>query len=317
MMRWTKITVHTTVQAVDLLSAFLYEEGVLGVEIEDNVPLTEAEKQEMFIDLLPDEIKPDDGSARLSFFADDGYDIEEIIAKVSAELSRLSEYVDTGACVITTETSREEEWIDNWKKYFKPFRLYDDIVIKPTWDDSVEAHKDDIVINIDPGTAFGTGSHETTRLCIGQIKKYMKPGDMVLDAGSGSGILSFICARLGASHVHGIDIDANAVRVSNENRDINNIPASLVDFECGNILQDKKLVKRLGKRYNIVVANILADVIIPLTGIVRDIMTQDGIFIASGIINTKEDEVKKALLEGGFEIIDTVYMKDWVSFTAK
>ena len=316
-MKWTKITVETTVEAVDLLSAFLTEEGVLGVEIEDNMPLTDEEMQEMFIDLLPDEIKPFDGTARLSCFLDDSFDIEEMKARITAELIRLSEFIDTGTGLITTDITRQEDWINNWKKYFKPFRLCDDILIKPTWEEDADIREGDIVINIDPGTAFGTGSHETTRLCIGQLKKYMKPGDVILDAGSGSGILSFVCAGLGASHVHGIDIDANAVHVSEINREINNISPEIVDFECGNIIQDEALVKSLGKKYNVVVANILADVIIPMTHVVRELMTDDGIFISSGIINTKESEVRKALLDNGFDIIDTVYMKDWVSFVAR
>lgn len=316
-MKWTKITVETTVEAVDLLSAFLTEEGVLGVEIEDNVPLTEEEMQEMFVDILPDDMMKDDGTAKLSCFLDDGFNVEEIKAKITAELNRLSEFIDTGSGIITTDITEEEDWINNWKKYFKSFRLYDDILIKPTWEEKADIRENDIVINIDPGTAFGTGSHETTKLCIGQLKKYMKPGDTVLDAGSGSGILSFICAKLGAAQVHGIDIDSNALKVSKVNREINNISSEQVDFSCGNILQDKELVRSLGKKYNVVVANILADVIIPMTGVVRDLMAEGGIFISSGIISDKEEEVRKALLDNGFDIIDTVYMKDWVSFVAR
>lgn len=317
-MKWTKLTISTTCEAEDLISAFLEEEGVLGVQIEDNIPLTEDEMKTMFVDLLPDDMAPNDGTAKVSCFLDDTFDVNEMKSKVSAELKRLSEFLPVGSGEMTEEESREEDWRDNWKAYFKPFRLYDNIIIKPTWENTPEdASDDDIVIEIDPGTAFGTGSHETTRLCIGQLKKYMKGGDTILDAGSGSGILSFVCEKLGANHVLGIDIDPIAVNVAGENRDINEIPADKVSFICGNVLEDDKLVDSIGANYDIVVANILADVIIPMSAVVQKFMKDDGIFISSGIINIKEEEVRQALLANNFDIVDTVYMNDWVSFVAK
>ncbi|MGN0394788.1 MAG: 50S ribosomal protein L11 methyltransferase [Coprococcus sp.] len=317
-MKWTKLTVETTCEAVDLLSAFLDEEGVLGVEIEDNQPLSDEEMAEMYIDLLPDDMPEFDGTAKISCFLDDSYDVEEMKQKIEQELHRLSEYISVGSCRIECSETEDADWINNWKSYFKPFRIYDNIVIKPTWEEiPPDVTDEDIVIEIDPGTAFGTGSHETTKLCIGQLKKYMKSGDKVLDAGSGSGILSFICSRLGAGKVLGIDIDDIAVDVAIENREINNISEEEVSFVCGNIIEDKELAVSIGNKYDIVVANILADVIIPLSGIVQSFMKEDGLFIASGIINIKEEEVRKALLDNNFDIVDTVYMKDWVSFAAK
>lgn len=317
-MKWTQITIETTCEAVDLLSAFLDEEGVLGVEIDDNVPLTDEEMAAMYIDLLPDDVKEDDGTARVSCYLDDSFDTNDIVNKINAELKRLSEFISVGSGSITISETEDVDWINNWKAYFKPFRLYDNIVIKPTWEEIPEDVTDeDIVIDIDPGVAFGTGSHETTRLCIGQLKKYMKQGDTVLDAGSGSGILSFVCNKLGASEVLGIDIDELAVSVSKENRDVNHISEQEVDFLCGNVLEDEELVKSIEPKYDIVVANILADVIIPLSGVVQEFMKDDGIFISSGIINIKEEEVRQALLDNHFKIIDTVYMKDWVSFVAQ
>lgn len=317
-MKWTKLTVETTCEAVDLLSAFLDEEGVLGVQVEDNIPLSDEEMAEMYIDLLPDNMPEYDGTAKVSCFLDDGYNVEEIKGKIRQELDRLSEYIQVGSCRIECSETEDTDWINNWKAYFKPFRIYENIVIKPTWeaipDDVTE---EDIIIEIDPGTAFGTGSHETTKLCIGQLKKYMKTGDTVLDAGSGSGILSFICSRLGAGRVLGIDIDSIAVDVANENRTVNHISGEQVSFICGNVLEDAELVEKIGSCYDIVVANILADVIIPMAGVVQKLMKEDGLFISSGIINIKEDEVRKALLDNNFDIVDTVYMKDWVSFVAK
>ena len=304
-MKWTKLTIDTTCEAEDLISAFLEEEGVLGVQIEDNIPLTEEEMETMFVDLLPDDMPENDGTAKVSCFLDDTFDVQEIKDKVTAEIRRLSEFLPVGTGEITESETKEEDWRDNWKTYFKPFRLYDNIIIKPTWEEVPEdATDEDIVIEIDPGTAFGTGSHETTRLCIGQLKKYMKDGDEILDAGSGSGILSFVCNKLGAKHVLGIDIDPIAVDVAGENRDVNHIPAEAVEFKCGNVLEDQKLVESIGANYDIVVANILADVIIPMSAVVQKFMKDDGIFISSGIINN-------------FDIVDTVYMNDWVSFVAK
>ena len=274
-MKWTKLTIDTTCEAEDLISAFLEEEGVLGVQIEDNIPLTEEEMETMFVDLLPDDVPENDGTARVTCFLDDTFDVQEIKDKVTAEIKRLSEFLSVGTGNITESETKDEDWRDNWKAYFKPFRLYDNIIIKPTWEAVPDDAKDeDIIIEIDPGTAFGTGSHETTRLCIGQLKKYMKDGDKILDAGSGSGILSFVCNKLGAED-------------------------------------------SIGANYDIVVANILADVIIPMSAVVQKFMKDDGLFISSGIINIKEEEVRQALLDNNFDIVDTVYMNDWVSFVAK
>ncbi len=317
-MKWTKLTVETTCEAVDLLNAFLDEEGVLGVQIEDNMPLTDEEISDMYIDLLPDDMPVFDGTAKVSCYLDDSFDVEDMKIKINEELRRLSEFIDVGSGMIVCSSTEDTDWINNWKAYFKPFRIYDNIVIKPTWEELPEdVNNDDIVIQIDPGTAFGTGSHETTKLCIGQLKKYMKDGDHVLDAGSGSGILSFICNKLGAGKVLGIDIDSIAVDVSNENREINGITDEQVSFICGNVLEDNKLVEEIGNCYDVVVANILADVIIPLSKIVQSFMKPDGVFISSGIINIKEEEVRTALIDNNFDIIDTVYMNDWVSFVAK
>lgn len=317
-MKWTKLTVETTCEAVDLLNAFLDEEGVLGVQIEDNMPLTDEEISDMYIDLLPDDMPVFDGTAKVSCYLDDSFDVDDMKIKINEEIRRLSEFIDVGSGMIECSDTEDTDWINNWKAYFKPFRIYDNIVIKPTWEELPEdVNNDDIVIQIDPGTAFGTGSHETTKLCIGQLKKYMKDGDHVLDAGSGSGILSFICNKLGAGKVLGIDIDSIAVAVSNENREINGITDEQVSFICGNVLEDNKLVEEISNCYDVVVANILADVIIPLSKIVQSFMKPDGVFISSGIINIKEEEVRTALIDNNFDIIDTVYMNDWVSFVAK
>ncbi len=321
-MVWTKLTIDTTVEAVDILSAFLDDLGVEGIMIEDNVPLTEEEKQAMFVD-IPLIEGEDDGTAKVSCFIDDSFDLDTLKADIVAELTRLEEFLPVGTKDITLSNTEDKDWINNWKQFFKPFRLYDNIVIKPTWESLDEVKEGDMVVEIDPGIAFGTGSHETTKLCIGQLKKYLKSGDTVFDVGSGSGILSIISVMLGAGFVHGMDIDEVAVRASIENREVNHMTEEQLVLTCGNLLAGDDEAAKValdvngGNKYDIVVANILADVIIPLSGVVKPFLKEDGYFITSGIIDMKEEAVKEALLSNGFEIIDVVHMNDWVSIIAK
>ncbi len=321
-MVWTKLTIDTTVEAVDILSAFLDDLGVEGIMIEDNVPLTEEEKQAMFVD-IPLIEGENDGTAKVSCFIDDSFDLDTLKADIVAELTRLEEFLPVGTKDITLSNTEDKDWINNWKQFFKPFRLYDNIVIKPTWEELDEVKEDDMVVEIDPGIAFGTGSHETTKLCIGQLKKYLKSGDTVFDVGSGSGILSIISVMLGAGFVHGMDIDEVAVRASIENREVNHMTEEQLVLTCGNLLAGDEATNQMaldvngGNKYDIVVANILADVIIPLSGVVKPFLKDDGYFITSGIIDMKEEAVKEALLTNGFEIIDVVHMNDWVSIIAK
>ncbi|MBR3834025.1 MAG: 50S ribosomal protein L11 methyltransferase [Lachnospiraceae bacterium] len=321
-MVWTKLTIDTTVEAVDILSAFLDDLGVEGIMIEDNVPLTEEEKQAMFVD-IPLIEGEDDGTAKVSCFIDDSFDLDTLKADIVAELTRLEEFLPVGSKDITLSNTEDKDWINNWKQFFKSFRLYDNIVIKPTWEELEETKDGDMVVEIDPGIAFGTGSHETTKLCIGQLKKYLKTGDTVFDVGSGSGILSIISVLLGAGFVHGMDIDEVAVRASIENREVNHMTEEQLVLTCGNLLAGDEETNQMaldvngGNKYDIVVANILADVIIPLSGVVKPFLKEDGYFITSGIIDMKEEAVKEALLLNGFEIIDVVHMNDWVSIIAK
>ena len=321
---WTKLTIETTVDAVDLLSVFLDEKGVEGIMIEDNVPLTEEEKEAMFVD-IPLVEGEDDGTAKVSCFIDNSFDIDTLRADIVAELTRLSAFIPVGTMNISLSNTEDKDWINNWKQFFKPFKIYDNIVIKPTWEELEAVNEDDIVVEIDPGIAFGTGSHETTKLCIGQLKKYLQEGDTVFDVGSGSGILSIISVFLGAGFVHGMDIDEIAVRASIENQEVNKIGEDRLKFTCGNLLDDvngKAYIEKAieingGNKYDIVVANILADVIIPLSAVVRPLIKEGGLFITSGIIDMKEEQVKTALIENGFTIVDIVHMNDWVSIIAK
>lgn len=323
-MIWTKITIETTTEAEDMISYTLGELGVEGIEVEDKVPLSEADKKAMYIDILP-ELPPDDGIALISCYIDNPEtDVNALVKNIEQELQGMRSYMDIGSGKITISETQDKDWINNWKEFFHPFWL-NQILIKPTWIPEAEVARKpgDIMIEIDPGTAFGTGSHETTKLCIEQLEKHLTETKTVFDIGCGSGILSIIAAKLGAKQVFGVDIDKLAVEASWENCEVNHIHRSKAAFMQGDIIGDEDFVSNMAQaegslpRYDIVVANILADVIIPLSAKVAPYMNPGGIFISSGIIHTKEEAVRQALLDNDFEIIETTYMKDWVSFTAR
>ncbi len=334
-MKWTKFTLETTTEAVDLVSDLLIGLGIEGIEISDKIQITEQERKQLFIDFLP-ELEEDDGKALITFYTDPTEDIPSILRQVEEGLKELSEFVEIGSGRLNVSDTEDKDWINNWKQFFKPFRIDDTIVIKPTWEELPEVNEKDLVIEIDPGTSFGTGAHETTKLCILGLKKHLKPGDSVLDAGSGSGILSIIARKLGAGELLGIDIDPLATAAAIENSGINGIHSAelkkddyekgltvgasdaCIHFVTGNIIEDTDFRSMVGRdRFDLVVANILADVIIPLSAVIGENMKPGGIFISSGIINTKETAVEQALKQNGFQILEVNRMGDWVSFVAR
>lgn len=319
-MKWKKYTIDTTTAAIDFISEMLNEKGVEGIEIVDNVPLTEAETKGMFIDILP-ELPPDDGSAKVSFYLD--YEMPEaeretILEQVREGLEEVALFVDAGSLTIAEDETEDIDWVNNWKEFFHPFTV-DDILIKPTWEAIPEEHKDKLLISIDPGTAFGTGTHDTTQLCIRQLRKYLKPGMKVLDVGTGSGILGITALKLGAAEVVGTDLDECAVTAAVENTEVNGIPAEKFTVLEGNIIDDKAIQDRVGYEcYDLVVANILAPVIIMLVGEVARHMKKGTMFITSGIIDMKEEAVKEAFAASpDFELVETTYQGEWVSITAR
>ncbi len=316
-MRWNKYTLTTTTEAVDLISYTLDELGIEGIEIEDKIPLTEEEKKQMFIDILP-ELGPDDGVAYVSFYIEPENDSDDTIRKVLNAVHELKDFVDIGEGTIVKTQTADEDWMNNWKKYWKPFQVDDKIWIKPTWETLDDVTDDTLVVELDPGTSFGTGMHHTTRLCIIQLKKYLKPEHELFDVGCGSGILSIIGLMLGIKSASATDVDEHAVEAAIENAKANHIDMSKYTVKTGDIITDAAFRQEMGMhQYDIVVANILADIIIPLSGVIKDNMKPGALFISSGIIDTKEEAVREALLANGFEIVEVTHSGDWVSFTAR
>ena len=315
-MKWNKVTLKTKTDVEDIIISTLADIGIQGAEIEDKQPLTEEDKKQMFVDILPD-MPEDDGVAYLNFYLDEDENVEEMLEKVNAELSELRNFVDIGEGTITTSETEDKDWINNWKQYFKQFYV-DDILIIPSWEEVKEEDRDRMIIHIDPGTAFGTGMHETTQLCIRQLKKYVTSETELLDVGTGSGILSIVALKLGAKHAVGTDLDPCAVPAVEENKEVNDIPAASFDMMIGNIIDDKAIQDRVGyEKYDIVAANILADVLVPLTPVILNQLKKGGIYITSGIIDDKEETVVKAVKDAGLEILEVTHQGEWVSVTAK
>ena len=315
-MKWKKFTLTTTTEAVDLVSSMLDDVGIEGIEVEDNVPLTEKETKGMFIDILP-ELPPDEGVAKVSFYLDDDDQVEETLRRVEEGLDELAAYTNLGQRSIEASETEDKDWINNWKQYFKPFTV-DHILIKPTWETIPEEHKDKLLVQIDPGTAFGTGMHETTQLCMRQLKKYVKDGMEILDVGTGSGILSIAALKLGAGHAVGTDLDPCAISATRENLEANQIPEGSMDVMIGNIIDDKAVQDQVGyEKYDIVTANILADVLIPLTPVICHQMKPGALYITSGILDVKEDVVVKAVKDAGLEVLEVTHQGEWVSVTAR
>ena len=317
-MKWKKYTIETTTAAEDFMSSMLMELGIEGIEIEDNIPLTKEDQADMFIDFLP-ELPPDEGISHVSFYIeDDGSDQAEILKRVKIGLEDLRSMVDVGSGVITSSETEDLDWINNWKKYFTSFTI-DDILIKPTWEDLKDEDKDKLLIEIDPGISFGTGKHETTQLCIRQLEKYIKGGSpKVLDVGCGSGILSIVALKLGARAVVGTDLDKDCMISTRDNMQVNHLDASLGELYVGNLIDDTKLQEKVGRQeYEIVVANILADVIIPMAPVIPDRLKQGGYFITSGIIDFRENDVKEAIENAGLTIVEINHQGEWVNITAR
>lgn len=315
-MKWNRFTVKTKTEAEDIVISTLAEVGIEGVEIQDKQPLTEEDKAQMFVDIMP-EGPSDDGIAYLNFYLEEDADKEAILKDVREALDDLKNFMDIGESTIEESQTEDKDWINNWKQYFHQFYV-DDILIVPSWEKVKAEDRDKMILHIDPGTAFGTGMHETTQLVIRQLKKYVTPNTEMLDVGTGSGILGIVALKLGAKHVLGTDLDPCAIPAVAENKEANQIADESFDMVIGNIIDDKAIQDQAGyEKYDIVTANILADVLIPLTPVIVNQMKKGAYYITSGILDVKEEVVVEAVKAAGLTVVEVTHQGEWVSITAR
>ena len=315
-MKWKQFRLKTTTQAEDIVSSMLADLGIEGVQIEDKIPLTEQEKEQMFVDILPD-IPDDDGTAYLTFYLDEEEDVAPVLMNVRKELEDMRAFLDVGECTIEESETEDVDWVNNWKQYFHQFYI-DDILVIPSWEKVKPEDSDKMVIHIDPGTAFGTGMHETTQLCIRALKKYVTSETEILDVGCGSGILGMLALKFGAKHSLGTDLDPCAIDATHENMEVNGIRKDQYEVMIGNIIDDKAVQDAVGyEKYDIVAANILADVLVPLTPVIIHQMKPGAVYITSGIIEDKENVVVEAVKAAGLEVLEVNHQGEWVSVVAR
>ena len=326
-MKWMKFRIKTITDAEDIIISTLYDIGLEGAQIEDKVPLTAAEKEQMFVDILPDGPE-DDGIAYLSFFVEEKDDgslevngekttAKEVLAKVKAELEELRFFMEIGEGSVSVDETEDIDWINNWKQYFHQFTI-DDVLVIPSWEELAQEDKDKMILHIDPGTAFGTGMHDTTQLCIRQLRKHITSETVLLDVGTGSGILAILALMFGAKKAIGTDLDPCAIEAVRENKEVNGIRPEDFELLIGNIITEKEIQDQVGYEcYDIVVANILADVLVPLTPVIVHQLKKGGIYITSGIIDDKESVVVEAVRAAGLELLEVTYQGEWVSVTAR
>jgi ribosomal protein L11 methyltransferase len=315
-MKWNKFTLKTRSEVEDIVISTLADVGIEGVEIQDKQPLTEEDKAQMFVDIMP-EGPADDGVAYLNFYLEEDADKEAILKDVREALDDLKNFMDIGEATIEESQTEDKDWINNWKQYFHQFYV-DDILIVPSWEEVKAEDKDKMILHIDPGTAFGTGMHETTQLVIRQLKKYVTPDTEMLDVGTGSGILGIVALKLGAKHVLGTDLDPCAVPAVAENKEANQIVDETFDMVIGNIIDDKAIQDQAGyEKYDIVTANILADVLIPLTPVIVNQMKKGAYYITSGILDVKEEVVVEAVKAAGLTVVEVTHQGEWVSIVTR
>ena len=315
-MKWNRFTIKTKTEAEDVIISALAEGGVEGVEIQDKQPLTETDKEQMFVDIMP-EGPADDGIAYLNFYLEEDTETAPVLERVRAVLEEVRGYMDIGEGTITESQTEDKDWINNWKEYFHQFYV-DDILIVPSWEEVKEEDKDKMILHIDPGTAFGTGMHETTQLVIRQLKKFVTKDTQMLDVGTGSGILGIVALKLGAAHVVGTDLDPCAIPAVADNKEANDIKDETFDMLIGNIIDDKEVQDTVGyEKYDIVTANILADVLVPLTPVIVNQMKKGAYYITSGILDVKEEVVIKAVKDAGLQLVEVTHQGEWVSVTAR
>lgn len=321
-MEWTEVKIYTTTEGIEPLTAMLLETGITGIQVEDDDELKQfVTTSSTYWDYIDEELlnKEKEDTRLIVYVSNNPYG-NDILMSVKEGLSRLKNSdigLNLGKLTYDLIAANDEDWLDKWKEFYKPFTVGNKLLVKPEWE-TVENTENRIIFTINPGHVFGTGMHSSTQLCIINLEKYVTKKSEVLDLGCGSGILSIISLLLGAKHANAIDIDANAVKTAYENAALNGIEKNKYYVTSGNIIDSKEIQDEIGyDKYDIIVANIIADVIISMAPIVKKLIKKDGIFISSGIIKDRVADVTSALDENGFDIIDTAYKDEWVSVTAK
>ncbi|MCX7715702.1 MAG: 50S ribosomal protein L11 methyltransferase [Clostridia bacterium] len=315
-MDWIQIAIFTTSEGIEPVSGRLYQLGINGIEIEDEEDFKDfLEHNKSYWDYVDEDlVKSKQGETCIKAYVSDNASGHELLTEIKNTLSELKhcdEQGKFGRLEVSLGNISEEDWANNWKKYFHPMPVGKKILIKPEWEELAE-ETDRIVFNINPGMTFGTGSHFTTQLCIEALEDYIDKDTDMLDLGCGSGILSIISLLLGAKTATAVDIDPNAIHIAYENAKRNRVDISAYTVLAGNVVTDENLKKEIGKiKYDVVVANIVADVIIALVPSVPALLKEGGVFIASGIISDRIDDVEIALEENGFSVLNTLRRGDW------
>ncbi|MCM3725182.1 50S ribosomal protein L11 methyltransferase [Neobacillus cucumis] len=311
-MKWSEISIHTTNEAIEPISNILHEAGASGVVIEDPFELTK-EREDQFgeiYQLNPDDY-PEEGVIIKAYLPVNSF-LGETVDAIKESINDLILHdIDLGLNKVTISEVNEEEWATAWKKYYNPVKISEKFTIVPTWEIYEPVSSDELIIELDPGMAFGTGTHPTTVMCIQALEKTVRPGDRVIDVGTGSGVLSIAAALLGAEDVRAYDLDEVAVTSAKLNIKLNKVHEKVA------VAQNNLLDGVEENSADVIVANILAEVILRFTDDVARVVKPGGSFIASGIIQPKKDLVKDALINSGFEIVETILMEDWVAICAK
>ncbi|GED31346.1 MULTISPECIES: 50S ribosomal protein L11 methyltransferase [Brevibacillus] len=311
-MKWSEISIHTTAEATEAVSSILYEMGANGVVIEDpevlyrewDTPFGE------IYQLSPDDF-PAEGVFVKAYLPVDSSELFDVVEELKEQLAQLTEYgLDIGKANIAVNDVHEDEWAHAWKKYYKPVHVTDRMTIKPVWEEYEPRHDKEIIIEMDPGMAFGTGTHPTTILCLRAVEKYVDEGDRLYDVGTGTAILSIAAIKLGAEHVLAMDLDEVAVRSAQANTELNGVHEKIT-------VRQNNLLDGVEEPVDVVVANILAEVIVRFTDDVYRVLKPEGVFIASGIIQAREADVKKALADSGLVVVETIMIDDWVAIVSK
>jgi ribosomal protein L11 methyltransferase len=310
-LKWSEISIHTTNEAIEPISNILHEAGASGVVIEDPFELVKIREDQFgeIYQLNPKDY-PEEGVIVKAYLPINSF-LGETIEEIKSTINNLIVYnIDIGRNDVSVSEVHEEEWATAWKKYYHPVKISKRFTVVPTWEEYTPVNSDELIIELDPGMAFGTGTHPTTVMSIQALERTVKKGDSVIDVGTGSGVLSIAAAMLGAEKVKALDLDEVAVQSAKLNLELNKVH-TFVNVSQNNLLEG------ISDEVDVVVANILAEVILRFTDDVAKTVKPGGYFIAAGIIQQKKDQVKESIETAGFDIVETLRMEDWVAFIAK